>query len=157
VFSTCWAGLIESRIAVAKIAFDKSKALFKSRLDLNVRKELVKCYIWSIALYGAETWTLQKVGQKDLESFKMWCWRRMDKISWMNNVRSEDVLPSAKEERNIIDTTKGRKANWIGHILHRNCCLKHIIEGKIEGRIEGTGRWGRRCKELLDDLKEMIG
>jgi hypothetical protein len=50
----------------------------------------------------------------------------------MNHVRSEEVLHSAKEERNIIDTAKGRKANWIGHILHRNCCLKHIIEVKIE-------------------------
>jgi hypothetical protein len=63
---------------MAKVAFDKSKALVTSRLDLNVRKELVKCYIWSKALYGAETWTLQKVGQKYLESVKMWCWRRME-------------------------------------------------------------------------------
>jgi hypothetical protein len=43
---------------------------------------------------------------------------------------------------------------WIGHILHRNCFLKHAIEGKIEGRIEWTGRRGRRCKQLLDDLKD---
>jgi hypothetical protein len=41
-------------------------------MDLNSRKKLVKCYIWSTALNGAETWTLQKVGQKCLESFEMW-------------------------------------------------------------------------------------
>jgi hypothetical protein len=46
------------------------------------------------------------------------------------------------------------KANWIGHILRRNCLLKHVIEGKAEGRIEMTGRRGRRRKQLLDDLKE---
>jgi hypothetical protein len=45
-------------------------------LDINLRKKLVKCYIWSIALYGTVTWTLQKVDQKYLESFEMWCWRR---------------------------------------------------------------------------------
>jgi hypothetical protein len=45
-------------------------------------------------------------------------------------------------------------ANWIGHILRRNCLLKHVIEGKLEGRIEMTGRRGRRSKQLLDDLKE---
>jgi hypothetical protein len=54
---------------------------------------------------------------------------------------------------------KGRKANWIGHILRRNCLLKHVTEGKIQGRIEVKGRRGRRirCKQLLDDLKEKRG
>jgi hypothetical protein len=46
------------------------------------------------------------------------------------------------------------KAKWIGHILRRNCLLKHVIEGKIEGRIDVTGRRGRRCKQILDELKE---
>jgi hypothetical protein len=45
----------KSRIAMAKAAFNKKKNLFTSKLDLNLRKKLVKCYIWSIALYGAET------------------------------------------------------------------------------------------------------
>jgi hypothetical protein len=49
---------------------------------------------------------------------------------------------------------KRRKANWIGHIWRRNCLLKHVIEGKLEGRIEMTGRRGRRRKQLLDNLKE---
>jgi hypothetical protein len=103
-------------------------------------------------LYGAETWTLRKVDQKYLESFEMWCWRRME-ISWTDCVRNEEVLHRVKEERNILHTIKRRKANWIGHILRRNCLLKHVIEGKLEGRIEMTERLGRRRKQLLDDLK----
>jgi hypothetical protein len=69
-------------------------------------------------------------------------------------VTNEEVLHRVKEERNIVHTIKGRKANWIGHILCRNCLLKHVIEGKVEGRIEMTKRRGRRRKKLLDDLKE---
>jgi hypothetical protein len=84
----------------------------------------------------------------------MWCWRKMEKISWTNCVRKEEVLHRFEEERNILHTIKTRKANWIGHILHRNCLLKHVIEGQIEGRIEVTGRRRRRRKQLLDDLKE---
>jgi hypothetical protein len=57
-------------------------------------------------------------------------------------------------ERNILQTIKRRKANWIGHILRRNCVLKHVIEGKLEGRIAVMGRRGRRRKQLLDDLRE---
>jgi hypothetical protein len=52
----------------------------------------------------------------------------------------------------ILQTIQRRKANWIVNILCRDCLLKHIIEGKIEGRIEVMGRRGRRCKQLLDDL-----
>ena len=54
-------GEIEYRIAMAKGAFNKRRAVFTSTLDLELRKKLVKCYIWSIALYGAETWTLWAV------------------------------------------------------------------------------------------------
>jgi hypothetical protein len=102
----------------------------------------------------AETWTLRKIDQKYLESFDMWCWRRMEKISWTDRVRNEEVLHRVKAERNIVHTIKRRKANWIGHILRRNCLLKHVIEGKLEGRIEMSGRRGRRRKQLLDDVNE---
>ena len=68
------------------------RRLFTSKLDLNWRKILVKCYIWSMALYGAETWTLRAADQKYRESFEMWCWRRMEKISWTDHVRNEEVL-----------------------------------------------------------------
>jgi hypothetical protein len=57
-------------------------------------------------------------------------------------------------ERNILDTIKRRKANWIGHILRRKCLLKLTNEGKVEKGIDVTGRQGRRREQLLDDLKE---
>jgi hypothetical protein len=58
----------------------------------------------------------------------MWCWRRMEKISWTDHVRNEEVLHTVKEERNILHKIKRRKANWSGHILHRNCLLKCITD-----------------------------
>jgi hypothetical protein len=78
---------IESRISMAKAASNKTN-VFTSKLDLNLRNKLVRCCIWSTALYGAETWSLWKVDQKYLESFEMWCWRRMEKISWTDHVRN---------------------------------------------------------------------
>jgi len=67
---------------MAKVAFNK-RTLFTSTFDLELRKKLV-----SIALYGAETWTLRAVDQKHPERFEMWCWRRMEKISWTDHVRN---------------------------------------------------------------------
>jgi len=55
-------------------------------------------------------------------------------------VRNEEVLLRVKEQRNILLEISKQKANWIGHILHRNCILQRVIEGKIKGGIEVTGR-----------------
>jgi hypothetical protein len=80
---------------------------------------------------GAETWTLWKAEQKYLGNCEMWFWRRMEKISCTDRVRNEEVLERVKEERNVLQTIKGWKANLIGHLLRRNCPLKHVIERKI--------------------------
>jgi len=65
----------------------------------------------------------------------MWRSKRMEKVSWTDCVRKEEVLQKVKEERNILQTMKRRKANWIGHILRRNCLLKHVIERKDRNKV----------------------
>jgi hypothetical protein len=72
-------------------------------------------------------------------------------------VRNEEVLLGVKEHRNILHEIRKRKANWIGHILCRSCLLQRVVEEKIKGRIEVTGRRGRRRRKLLNDLKERRG
>jgi hypothetical protein len=81
----------------------------------------------------------------------------MEKISWTDHVRNEDVLLRVKEQRNVLHEIRKRKANWIGHILRRNCILQWVTEGKIQVAIEVTGRQGKRRRKLLDDLKERRG
>jgi predicted nucleic acid-binding protein len=81
----------------------------------------------------------------------------MEKISWIHHVRNEEVLLRVKEQRNILHEIRKRKANWIGHILRRNCFLQRVTEGKIQMGIEVTGRQKRRRRKLLDDLKERRG
>jgi hypothetical protein len=93
----------------------------------------VKRYILSTALYGAETLTLRIIDQKNLESIEIWCWGRMDNISWTERVKNKEVLRKVKEDSNILHIIKRRKANWIGHIFHSYCLLKHVIEGNMEG------------------------
>ena len=57
----------------------------------------------------------------------------MEKISWIDHVRNEVVLLRINEQRNILHEISKRKANWIGHILHTNCLLQRVIEGKVKG------------------------
>jgi len=70
-------------------------------------------------------------------------------------VRNEEVLLRVKEQRNVLHEIRKRKVNWIGYILRRNCLLQRVIEGKVQGGIEVTGRQGRRRTKLLDDLNPL--
>lgn len=67
-----------------------------------------------------------------------------------SHVKNEDVLQRDEVESIVLRAIKRKKANLIGHVLHRNCLLKHFMKRKIEG----TGRQGRRCKKLVEDLRE---
>jgi hypothetical protein len=81
----------------------------------------------------------------------------MEKISWTDHARSEDVLLRINEQRNILHEIRKPKANWIGYILRRNFLLTQVIEGKVKREMEVTRRRGRRRKKLLDDLKDRRG
>jgi hypothetical protein len=70
------------------------------------------------------------------------------------SVRNEEALLRVKEKSNVLLEISKQKTNWIGHILLRNCLLRQVIEGKIKGGIEVTGRRRRRRRKLLDDVKE---
>ena len=78
----------------------------------------------------------------------------MEKISWIDPVRKEEVLQRVTEHRIILHTVIRGESEWTCSILRRNCPLKHVIEGKMEGRIKVTGRRGGKRKQLLDDFKE---
>jgi hypothetical protein len=95
----------------------------------------------------------KRADQKHPVSSEMWCWRRMEKISWTDHVSNEEVLLRVKEQRNILNEISKRKVNCIGDILRRNCLLRQVTEGKIKEGTEVTGR----SRKLLDDLKERTG
>jgi len=75
----------------------------------------------------------------------------LEKISWPDHVKNEEVLQQIKEERYILQAIQRWNAIWIGRILRRNCLLEHVIQDKIEV----MGRRRRRCNQLLNDFKEM--
>jgi len=83
-----YASDIKSRIVAAKASLNKQETLFVRKLDFSLRKKLMKFYVWSTDIYGAENWVLRTADQKYLGDFKMRCWRRMEKIVWTDRVRN---------------------------------------------------------------------
>ena len=82
-------------------------------------------------MYYSETWTLRTLERKYLESFEMWFWRGMEKIKWSEKVPNEQVLDHIGENRTLLNNILHRKANWIYHILRRNCLRHDAIERQM--------------------------
>ena len=126
------------RVVIAKEAFNRKISLLTSKRNIEFMKKLVS-YVWSIALYGSETWTPRKLEGKYFERFEMWCWRRMEKIKWSEQITNEDV----GEKRTLLNNILHRKANWIVHILSKNSLLLDVIKGQMK-EVKGVRRRRRR-------------
>ena len=106
----------------------------------------MKCFLWSVALYCAETWTLRRNEQKLLEAFEMWLWIRMERVKWTDKIKNAVVLERLREGRTILELIKKRKINWLDHWLRRNCLLKDAVEGMVNGKKVRS----RRSYQMID-------
>jgi hypothetical protein len=85
------------------------------KLNIELKKKLVRCYVWSIVLYCSETWALRKLERKYLESFEMWCWWRMEKIKCSEKVTNEQVVEHIGEMTTLLNNILCRKS--IGSVI----------------------------------------
>ena len=147
---------IRARIEIARAAFLKLRKFFTSR---NICKELkmrmLRCYVFSTLLYGAEAWTLKRCHLKNLEAFEMWCYRRVWRISWTERVTNEEVLRRMGVSCEIVNTIKRRKLEYLGHIMRgpKYALLQLIVQGKISGKRS----IGRRRASWLKNLRDWFG
>ncbi|KAG1683509.1 Serine/threonine-protein kinase MRCK alpha [Nymphon striatum] len=144
---------IKRRIGIAKDAFNNMENILTSRnLKIGTKKRLVKCYIWSTLLYGAETWTLIKIMMTKIEAFEMWIHRRMLKISYTEHRTNEFILRKIEAKRSLMNTIKKRKCTYFGHIMRKEDGLQRLL---LEGKIHG--RRGRPRTAWYHNIKEWTG
>ena len=104
----------------------------------------------SVATYGCETWVINDTEKKKLEAFEMWCWRRMERISWIERKTNEEVLRTVGEKRTLIDAIRGRRWKMVGHALRHLEELHNII---LEGMIEGKKTAGQPRNSYIGQIK----
>jgi len=126
---------IRKRITLAKQAFEKKRTILTNKhLSITSRKKFIKKYIWSILLYGCETWTIGKYKRDRLEAMEMWIWRKMTGTRWVEHKTNEAVLNEVNERRAMMNAIMERKIKLIGHQLRHNKFITIIMEGKINGK-----------------------
>lgn len=109
---------IRTRIEIARSIFMKMKKLFTSRdIKIGLRMRMLRCYVFSVLLYGMEAWTLKKNHTDNLQAFEMWCYHRMWRIPWKDKVSNVEVLNRMNKECEVINTIKKRNVQYLGHIM----------------------------------------
>ena len=133
---------------MAKEAFNRKRSIICGPLEKELRSRLVKCFVWSVVLYAADTWTLRWNEQNQLEVFEMWVWRRMERVQWTDGIKNAVVLERVGEGRIMLELIRKRKRNWLGHWLRRNSLLKNALEGMVNGKKVR----GRRRYQMIDNI-----
>ena len=113
-----------------------------------MKKKLVKSCIWSVALYGSETWTLGKNEERVVNAFETWCWRRRT-----DRITNKEVFQRVKEERPLLKILNNRCHSWIGHIIRHNEFVVSILEGAISSK----KAMGRPRLQYLKQVTRNIG
>lgn len=143
---------IKCRIEQARNAFLKLRHLLCNRsLKISTRVRLARCYVFSVLMYGVESWTLTQNMSNRLEAFEMWVYRRILKISWTDRISNERVLQMVNKEVEVLKTVKKRKLQYFGHIMRSDKydLLQLIMQGKIQGKRPP----GRRRTSWLKNLR----
>ncbi|KAL0860165.1 hypothetical protein ABMA27_010472 [Loxostege sticticalis] len=147
---------IKVRIEMARSTFFKmSRVLCHRDLSLDLRLRIVRCPVFSVLLYGVETWTLTQHITKKLEAFEMWVYRRILKIPWSDRVTNIEVLNRLKKKTELINTIKRRKLSYFGHVMRND--KYRMLQLVIQGKIAGKRSVGRRRHSWLKNLREWFG
>lgn len=144
---------VKCRIEKSRNVFIKMASVLKSRdLTLNTKMRLVRCYVFSVLLYGVEAWTLTEASTKKLEAYEMWVYRRMLRVAWKDHVTNLEVLMRMSKEKEILNTIKVRKLEYLGHIM-RNENRYQLLQCILQGKVEGKRSAGRRRISWLKNLR----
>ena len=140
---------IKRRIAIAKDSFNKMRPIFRNHnISMTTKYRVLKAYVWSVLLYGCESWTITEDLKKKLEATEMWFIRRILGISWKEKKTNQEVLEQAEIRRSLLKTIRKRQLQFLGH-LNRHKGLEHLA---LTGKIEGKRDRGRQRMTYLNSL-----
>ena len=116
---------------------------------------MLKCYVWSVLLYGAETWTISAVMKSRIEASEMWFYRRMLRISWVRRVTNEEVLRRVGRSRELMGIVRERQMRFVGHVMRENDLERTVATGRVEGRRARGRQRTKYMDSLLRDVRDV--
>ena len=132
---------IKKRIEQARKTFNSMREVLTARrLGMSTKLQLVNTFVWSVLLYGSETWTLTKALEQRLRAFELWVYRRITRTSWKDKITNVDILKKVKVKRRLMVVIKQRKVSYCGHIMRHDTLQKTLLEWKSKEREQGESK-----------------
>lgn len=147
---------IRRRAGMAKSAMANLDKIWRNRgIRRSTKVRLVRALVFSIFLYGAETWSIRSSDSSKIDAFEMWCWRRLLRIPWTAMRTNESIIAELKITTRLTSICRKRALSFFGHIMRssKHCLEKQIIVGQMEGR---RAR-GRAPTRWCDAVKGAVG
>ena len=125
------------------LLFEKKKkaminldSIFKSRdITLPTKFHLVKAMVFSVVMYGCESWTIKKAEHRRTDAFELWCWRRHLRVPWIARRSNQSILKETNPEYSLEGLMLKLKLQYCGHLMRRaDSFEKTLMLGKIEGK-----------------------
>ena len=122
-------------------------------ITLPTKVHLVKAMVFPVVMYGCESWTIKKAKHQSIDSFELWCWRRLLRVSWTARRSNQSILKEISPEYSLEGLMLKLKLQYLGHLMQRaNSLEKTLMLGKIEGR----RRRGRQRMRWLDGITDSM-
>ena len=125
-------------------------SILKSRvMTLPTRVHLVKAMVFSVVMYGCESWTIKKAERQRIDAFELWCWRRLLRVPWTARRSNQSILKEISSKYSLEELMLKLKLQYCGHLMRRaDSSEKTLLLGKTEGR----KRRGRQRMRWLDGI-----
>ena len=133
-----------------KLCMTKLDSILKSRdVTLPTKARLVKAMVFPVVMYGCENWTIKKAECWRLDTFELWCWRRLLRVSWTAKRSIQSILKEISPEYSLEGLMLKLKLQCFGHLMQRTDSLEKTL---MLGKIEGGRRRGWQRMRWLDGI-----
>ncbi|GFS13960.1 endonuclease-reverse transcriptase [Elysia marginata] len=144
---------VQIRIKKTRQKFLENKELLRRRnVGINTKKRILACYIFSVFNYGCEAWIYSKTVQKKIQTFEMWCHRRLLKVPWTEKKTNKEIIQMADVGEILLEQLMKRKLRYAGHIMRGSS--GPLLQLSQKGKIDGKRGQGRPRRNWMDDVKE---
>ena len=145
---------IKRCLLLGRKAMTNLDSLLKSRdITLPTKVHLVKAMVFPVVMYGLESWTLKKAERQRIDTFKLWCWRRLLRISWTARRSNQSILKEISSEYSLERLMLKLKLQYFGHLMQRTDSLEKTL---MLGKIEDGRRRGRQRMRWLDGMTDVV-
>ena len=137
-----------------KKAMTNLDSILKNRdIMLLTKVHLVKVMVFSVVMYGCESWTIEKVEHQKIDAYKLWCWRRLSRVPWTARRSNQSILKEISPEYSLEGLMLKLKLQHFGHLMQRTDSLEKTL---MLGKIEGRRRRGRQRMRWLDGITDSM-